>query len=139
MFRERMLRLAEENGFEIGERALSRFEKYCGLLLERNREMNLTAVTDEDEVAERHFIDSLMPLKAGVRDGASLIDIGTGAGFPGLPLKILCPGIRLTLLDSLGKRVDFLREVCEELGFEGVELVNARAEEGSLRQGLRTR
>lgn len=106
------------------------FAVYNDLLVDWNEKVNLTAITDPQEVAVKHVIDSLACYDEAVFPaGCSVIDVGTGAGFPGLPLKIFRPDIRLTLLDSLNKRLIFLREVVERLGLSGVELVHARAEE----------
>ena len=104
--------------------------EYGRLLLEQNQVMNLTAITEPDQVADLHFLDSaaLLTLGEDLR-GKRLIDVGTGAGFPGLPLRILEPSLQLTLLDSLGKRIDFLKEVCSQLGLARVDCVHARAEE----------
>ena len=102
--------------------------RYGALLAEKNQVMNLTAITDPDEVARLHFLDSAALLALADLRGKSVVDVGTGAGFPGLPLKILEPSIRLTLLDAQRKRVDFLREVCGDLGLEDVECVHDRAE-----------
>ena len=103
--------------------------RFGALLLERNEVMNLTAIRDPRDVAALHLLDSLSLLGAADLSGHSLIDVGTGAGFPGLPLAIACPDCRVTLLDSLGKRVDFLKEVCGVLGLTNVTCVHARAEE----------
>lgn len=102
--------------------------RYWELLAEKNQVMNLTAITDPDEAARLHFLDSAALLALADLRGKSVVDVGTGAGFPGLPLKILEPSIRLTLLDAQRKRVDFLREVCGELGLEDVECIHGRAE-----------
>ena len=90
--------------------------RYAGLLAERNQVMNLTAITDPAEVARLHFLDSAALLVLADFRGKTVVDVGTGAGFPGLPLKILEPSLRLTLLDAQRKRVDFLREVCGQIG-----------------------
>ena len=112
--------------------------RYAGLLAEKNQVMNLTAITDPAGVARLHFLDSAALLALADLRGKRVVDVGTGAGFPGLPLKILEPSIRLTLLDAQRKRVDFLREVCEELGLEDVECVHSRAEDfaGTHREGF---
>lgn len=102
---------------------------FARLVLEKNRVMNLTAITDETEFAEKHLLDSAALLPAADFGGRRVVDVGTGAGFPGVPLRILCPDVRMTLLDSTGKRVEFLRESCEALGLSDVECVCARAEE----------
>ena len=118
--------------------AAARLAEYGRLLLEQNQVMNLTAITEPDQVADLHFLDSaaLLTLGEDLR-GKRLIDVGTGAGFPGLPLRILEPSLQLTLLDSLGKRVNWLASVCNTLGLEGVECLHARAEEQALRPGWR--
>ena len=103
--------------------------RYWELLAEKNKVMNLTAITDPAEAARLHFLDSAALLALADLRGKTVVDVGTGAGFPGLPLKILEPSIQLTLLDAQRKRVDFLREVCEDLGLEDVECVHGRAEE----------
>lgn len=103
--------------------------RYAHLLVEKNKVMNLTAITEPSEIASLHFLDSAALLTLADFQGKRVADIGTGAGFPGLPLKIVEPSIQLTLLDSLNKRIDFLREVCQDLGLEGVDAVHARAEE----------
>ena len=105
---------------------------YWKLVKKKNEVMNLTAVTEDDEAARRHFLDALALLElADFPQGARVVDVGTGAGFPGVPLKLARPDLRLCLLDSLGKRVDFLREALETLGVEA-ECVHARAEEFGL-------
>ena len=119
----------EQMQLPCGEDVLARFRTYYDALDETNKVMNLTAITGEDESARKHFLDCAAPLLLFPMAGASMIDVGTGAGFPGLPLKLLEPGIRLTLLDSLQKRIGFLSGVCDTLGLQDVECVHARAEE----------
>ncbi|MGM9591454.1 MAG: 16S rRNA (guanine(527)-N(7))-methyltransferase RsmG [Oscillospiraceae bacterium] len=116
-------------GIEISERALAQYRIYYEYLDERNRVMNLTAISGAGDVARLHFLDCAALLGMCDFRGKRLIDVGTGAGFPGLPLRIAEPSLELTLLDSLNKRVDFLRETCEKLGFENVDCIHARAEE----------
>ena len=116
-------------GLRCDARTLLRFRRYYEALEETGKVMNLTAIHGEEAVARLHFLDSAAPLLRFDLNGLRAIDVGTGAGFPGLPLKLLCPGLRLTLLDSLQKRLDFLRDLCAELELEDVELVHARAEE----------
>ena len=103
--------------------------RYGELLLEKNKVMNLTAITEPQDVATLHFLDSAALLTLADLKGKSVVDVGTGAGLPGMPLKILEPSIRMTLLDSLGKRITFLQEVCDNLGLTDVQCVHARAEE----------
>ena len=103
--------------------------RYGDLLVETNKVMNLTAITDPEEIASLHFLDSAALLTLEDFRGKSVIDVGTGAGFPGLTLRILEPTIRLTLLDSLGKRIQFLETVCQDLGLADVACVHGRAEE----------
>ena len=116
-------------GFDADEGTLRRFRIYYDNLEATNRVMNLTAITGETDAARLHFLDCAALLDARDFSGRTLIDVGTGAGFPGLVLKILCPELKLTLLDSLDKRLSFLRDTCEKLGFDNVTLVHARAEE----------
>ena len=116
-------------GLPASEQALERFETYYRLLDERGSVMNLTAIRGEADTARLHFLDCAALLTLHDLKDKSVIDVGTGAGFPGLPLKILEPSIRLTLLDSLDKRVRFLQEVCGETGLEDVTCLHARAEE----------
>lgn len=134
-----VLRLCQENGIEIDSAAPERLEKYAEMLIEKNKVMNLTAITEPQEIAIKHFYDSLIPLgQIDIPKGASVIDVGTGAGFPGMVLKIARPDINLTLLDSLNKRLVFLSEVCEELGLEA-NIIHGRAEEtarGELRESF---
>ena len=103
--------------------------RYGELLLEKNKVMNLTAITEPEDVAALHFLDSAVLLTLADFKGKSVVDVGTGAGFPGMPIKILEPTVQMTLLDSLGKRINFLQEVCDDLGLTEVACVHARAEE----------
>ena len=103
--------------------------RYAELLVEKNKVMNLTAITEPADIATLHFLDSAALLTLADFRGKTVADVGTGAGFPGLPLRIVEPSIRLTLLDAQNKRIDFLKEVCGDLGLADVECVHARAEE----------
>lgn len=121
---------AEQIGIELSSLQEEQFLSYAKLLVEWNEKMNLTAICDPDGIAVKHFLDSILPLPyVSIREGASVADIGTGAGFPGLPIKIIRPDIKLTLVDSLNKRITFLKEVCNVLGLENVEFVHGRAED----------
>ena len=113
----------------LGYDAAPSLLRFGELLLEKNKVMNLTAITDPEDVASLHFLDSAALLTLADLKDKTVVDVGTGAGFPGMPLKILEPSIRMTLLDSLGKRITFLQEVCDELGLQNVQCVHARAEE----------
>lgn len=117
--------------------AVERLERYAQFLLEQNKVMNLTAITEPDQVAALHFLDSAALLRCADLHGKTLVDVGTGAGFPGMVLKILVPGLKLTLVDSLAKRLDWLSTVCADLGLEGVVIRHARAEELALEPGWR--
>ena len=103
--------------------------RYAEALVEKNKVMNLTAITEPADIATLHFLDSAALLTLADLKGKRIADVGTGAGFPGMPLRIVEPSIRLTLLDSLNKRIDFLKEVCKDLGLNDVECVHGRAEE----------
>ncbi len=105
-------------------------------MLERNRVMNLTAITEPRDVAALHLLDSLALIQTAGLTTEKVVDVGAGAGFPGMPLAIVMPSLHLTLLDSLGKRVDFLKETCEALGLENTECVQARAEEFDHRESF---
>ena len=116
--------------YGVSDIQADKFEKYFELLLEWNEKINLTAITEEYDVVTKHFLDSLMCAKSGVlEDGISLIDVGTGAGFPAIPLKIANNGLKVTLLDSLAKRLNFLNEVISALELTDITTVHARAEE----------
>lgn len=118
-------------GIELSFLQKGQFESYYKLLIEWNKKINLTRITEPEEVVIKHFVDSLTLLKyCDIKQGASVIDVGTGAGFPGIPLKIARPDIKLTLLDSLNKRLNFLNEVCGQLEINA-DLVHARAEDGA--------
>ena len=127
----------DELSISLTENQLRQFMQYYELLVKWNQVMNLTAITEFDEVLKKHFIDSLSLVKACDLSGEqndtskeiSLIDIGTGAGFPGIPLKIAFPNIKVTLMDSLNKRIDFLNEVIAVLGLDGIETIHGRAED----------
>lgn len=121
----------------LTENQYEQFQKYFELLAEWNEKMNLTAITDESGVALKHFADSLSLLNfVDIPQNSTLADVGTGAGFPGVVLKIARPDIKLTLIDSLNKRLVFLNEVCSQLGIDA-ELIHSRAEDGARDEKLR--
>lgn len=121
----------------LTENQYEQYQKYFELLVEWNEKMNLTAITDESGVALKHFADSLSLLNfLDIPQNSSLADVGTGAGFPGVVLKIARPDIKLTLIDSLNKRLVFLNEVCTQLGIDA-ELIHSRAEDGARDEKLR--
>ncbi len=120
----------EKEGMIIPESQAVQFEKYFKILIETNKVMNLTAITEFKAVVEKHFLDSALLSKyIDFREVKSMIDVGTGAGFPGIPLKILYPQLKVTLLDSLNKRIQFLQNVVDKLGLSDVELIHGRAED----------
>lgn len=129
----------EEMGLlsQVPDCAPAQLAEYGRLLLEKNQVMNLTAITEPERVAQLHMLDSAALLKGADFQDKTLIDVGTGAGFPGIPLKILIPSLQVTLLDSLNKRVDWLGQVCTQLGLENIRLSHARAEEQALVKGFR--
>ena len=125
-------------GVTLSAMQLTQCEQYAALLLERNGTVNLTAITDPVEVARKHFLDSFTALAARRWTGRErVVDVGSGAGFPGLALRIALPGIRVSLIESVGKKARFLEEVVALLGLDGVEVSNERAEElGRTRRGI---
>lgn len=119
---------------DLNDIEINRFIKYKELLKDWNTKINITAITDDDEIDTKHFLDSLTPFVTDIFDGnKKVIDIGTGGGFPGVPLKIINPDLEVTLLDSLNKRIIFLNEVITELGLNGIEAIHGRAEELSIK------
>ena len=120
----------EDFGLEANEKVLSDFQEYKELLVEWNQKMNLTGIEDEKEVFIKHFLDSISAVTKGyIQNGMSLIDVGTGAGFPGMPLRICLPELKVTLLDSLNKRINFLQEVASKLSIDDIEFIHGRAED----------
>ena len=137
-FAEILKKAAEEYGISLSDTQLRQFDRYQELLVEWNQKMNLTALTEPKDVAIKHMIDSVSVYdEKWFSEGMSVIDVGTGAGFPGLPLKILCPSLKVTLLDSLNKRVKFLETVVSELGLSDIVCVHARAEEAARQKQYR--
>lgn len=137
--REKLKEYSESFGVSLNPDQLVQFDDYCRLLLEWNQKMNLTAIREPSEILVKHFVDSLALLKfAELPQGAKLIDVGTGAGFPGVPLKIARPDFKLTLLDSLNKRLIFLQAVCQTLGLDA-KVIHSRAEESGKLPSFRQR
>ncbi len=127
-FEEILNKHLKEINIELKKEQTEKFYKYMNLLLEWNEKINLTAITEPEEVILKHFVDSLTISKY-IEKGTKLIDMGTGAGFPGIPLKILRDDIEITLADSLNKRINFLNEVIKELNLKNIQTVHTRAEE----------
>ena len=137
-FRDEVQKAAAEFGTPLDDNRTDQLVLYYSLLLEWNNKMNLTAITDPKEVAVKHIVDSLSAFDGSLfRDGVRAVDVGTGAGFPGLVLKIYFPSMEMVLLDSLQKRVKFLETVVSELGLKGVSCVHGRAEEAGRQKEYR--
>lgn len=137
--RSRLAELFNGIGIRLSETQLQSFDRYARLLLEWNEKINLTAITDGEGIEQKHFLDSVLPFtKVQLPQGYSVIDIGTGAGFPSCPLKIVRSDIKLTLLDSLNKRINFLETLSDEIGLEA-QCIHGRAEElakGGMREAF---
>ena len=125
-------------GIKLNEKQIKQFLTYYEMLVEWNSFMNLTAITEFEDVMKKHFIDSISLIKAyGISKPVNVIDVGTGAGFPGLALKIAYPNLKITLLDSLNKRIQFLNEVIQKLQLEEITTIHGRAEDYSKREEYR--
>ena len=123
--------LLSQKGIELDDRQKDQFERYFELLVEWNEKINLTAITEKNEVYLKHFYDSIAPVLQGLIDNQELklLDIGAGAGFPSLPMKIICPQLDVTIIDSLNKRINFLKLLAGELGLDKVHFYHGRAED----------
>ncbi|VTT24129.1 16S rRNA (guanine(527)-N(7))-methyltransferase RsmG [Streptococcus gordonii] len=123
--------LLSQQGIELTDRQKDQFERYFELLVEWNEKINLTAITEKNEVYLKHFYDSIAPVLQGLigNQELKLLDIGAGAGFPSLPMKIICPQLDVTIIDSLNKRINFLKLLAEEIGLDKVHFYHGRAED----------
>ena len=127
----------DQIGIDLTDEQVSQLDRFYEMIIEKNKVMNLTKITDFDDTVTKHFVDSVsvvlldddIYIKNRFSEGASVIDVGTGAGFPGIPLKIVFPEIKLTLLDSVNKKLNFLRDVCKELNLDDVTIIHGRAED----------
>ena len=126
-FKNRMMKLSRKMNIDLNDQQIDMFYKYMNLLLEWNEKINLTAITDVDEIVLKHFIDSMTILKY-IKGNEKIVYVGTGAGFPGIPIAIVRPEVQVTLLDSLNKRIIFLDEVIEKLALKNAKTVHGRAE-----------
>lgn len=125
-------------GFDNSNLVLDQFMSFKTLLLEWNEKINLTTITDEEGIVYKHFLDSLTCLNGPVTfSGKKVLDLGTGAGFPGIPIKIVMPELEITLMDSLNKRIQYLNEVCQALDISNITCVHARAEEAARKSEFR--
>lgn len=127
-FNENMKKLMNEIGVDITENQISKFYDYMNLLLEWNEKINLTAITKPDEIILKHFVDCLT-IQKYIEDNKKIVDIGTGAGFPGVPLAIMSDRCEFTLVDSLNKRINFLNEIKDKLNLKNISAIHSRAEE----------
>lgn len=120
--------ILQQNGIQLNNTQIKQFEDYAQMLIEWNQKMNLTAITDLDEIYEKHFLDSILP-SFDIKLNGTFCDVGAGAGFPSIPLKIIYPDLQVTIVETLGKRITFLNALCEKLQLRDVACVHARAEE----------
>ncbi len=127
-FKKVFMEYAKKIDIDINEEQINKFYDYMNLLIEWNKKINLTAITDYNEIILKHFVDSLT-INKYIKENNYVVDVGTGAGFPGIPLKIIRDDINIVLVDSLNKRINFLNEVIKELNLKNIETVHARAEE----------
>lgn len=135
---EQLSKTFEQLNINAGDETISKFQRYMDMVLEANEKVNLTAITDENEFIKKHFVDSV--ICAGfdeVKNANSIIDVGTGAGFPGVPLALIFPDKDFLLMDSLGKRIKILNEIINELEIKNVRLIHARAEDLARKAGYR--
>ena len=132
----KIIKKFKENNVKIDEKIAKNLKKFNNLLIEGNKICNLTAITDEDEVIEKHFLDCIFPEKFFDLN-SKVIDIGAGAGFPSIPLKIYRPDLNIVMVDSLNKRINFLNEVISSLGLEKISAIHSRAEELAFKEDFR--
>lgn len=127
-----------ELGLDIDDKMVEKFNLYKNLLIHWNKKINLTGITEENEIMVKHFLDSLTCIMTGVIScDSKVIDVGTGAGFPGIPLNIYYENLNITLLDSLNKRIKYLKNVCEETNLKNIELIHGRAEDYGKKENYR--
>ncbi len=134
--KDKLKKDAEKIGVLLNDVEIKSFEEYQDLLLEWNEKINLTAITDENDIITKHFVDSLYCLKY-IKENEKIIDVGTGAGFPGIPIKIVSHETEITLLDSLNKRIIYLEDVINKLGLEKITAIHGRAEEFGIKPEFR--
>lgn len=136
--KEMLVEGAKLYNIELDDEKIKKFIEYMDLVIEWNQKINLTAITENNDFIKKHFIDSISIFKCGlIEKGKSIIDVGSGAGFPGIPIKIIEPGTNIMLLDSLNKRVNFLNTVIEKLGLTGIKAEHGRAEEFAMKNDYR--
>lgn len=138
---ELLIKACSDLNIKLSTKQVEQFILYKNLLLEWNQKINLTTITDERDIVIKHFVDCLTIAYAYNMDSfdKSFVDVGTGAGFPGIPLKILYPDLKLTLIDSLNKRINFLKELVSQLDFNNIELLHSRAEDAGKNKIYRER